>query len=95
MASLCKTPQFVFLDSVLAGSVRPDMKRSTKSKDRKEAQRLADEWETLARGQHPTVRAGESAVTSIYERATAESMPAVTLDRYIAVWLANGLAVRE
>ena len=95
MASLWRHPNSSFWTACWRDRSGRQVKRSTKSKDRKEAQRLADEWETLAHGQHPTVRQAMAVVSAIYERATAESMPAVTIDRYISVWLGErGPAVK-
>jgi integrase len=86
MASLWKHPESKYWVACFTDRAGRRLKRSTKETDRKEAQRLADEYESAARRLR-TAQQARAVIASIYERITGEDLPTVTTRAYVAKWL--------
>jgi len=66
--------------------------RSTKTSDRRVAQRLADEWQaaaTKARGGHFVETQARAVLNDILNRVGQELMPSETVDAFLRQWLAG------
>jgi integrase len=62
------------------------VKRSTKLKTRKEAQKQADRWEEASRGQMSAKQA-HSVIAEIYRLSAGENLPGATVRTYFTEWL--------
>lgn len=88
MASLWKrsnSPYFVACFTTVEGR---QLKRSTKTSDRRLALKLAHEFETAAR-QKRTARQVRKVIESLHRDLTGEDLPSKTVEEYIADWLAR------
>src|SRR5262249_13834498 len=62
------------------------VQRSTKQTNRREAQKLADEFESAANGRI-TARQAQRVISDIYRRVTGEALPSSTVRDYFDSWL--------
>ena len=86
MASLRKKEQskYWFACFTLVDGSRTQ--RSTRTTDRKTAQRLADEFEAAAR-RRSTARQAQRVIADIFRRETGSALPTETTRKYFASWL--------
>jgi integrase len=64
------------------------VQRSTKEKDRKRAQKLADTFEQAARRQI-TARQAQRIIADVFHSVTGDSLPSTTVRNYFESWLAR------
>lgn len=83
MASLWKHPNSKFWTACWTDGTGRRAKRSTKTTDKKLAQKLADQFEEESRGR-PTANQARRVLTDIYRRLAGKEMPTTTVREYLA-----------
>ena len=88
MASLRRRPKTKFWFACFTDARGKRVQRSTRTTDRKSAQRLADEYEAVARGR-ATARQAQRVIADIFRRYTGSNLPSGTIRDYFNSWLAR------
>ena len=86
MASLWKRENSKYWTACFTDRTGKQRKRSTGTTDRKEAAKIAEEFETSARRRR-TARQVRQVMTDLHREFTSEDMPVVTLRAYLNNWL--------
>ncbi len=88
MASLWKHPQSKFFTACFTDRTGKQRKRSTKSTDRKEALKLANQYEEAARKRR-TARQAREVIGDLHKEITGEELPSATVRAFCMGWLEN------
>ena len=90
MASLSKHPKSQFWTACFAGRDGRQMKRSTKTTDRRQALQIALEWEEVekkAKAGTMTANQFRKVVSDFSEKVTGDAMNALPVEEYLGDWL--------
>lgn len=88
MASLWKHPRSRFWTACFSAADGRQLKRSTKTTDRRLAMRLADEFESAARNLR-TARQTRKVISELHSQITGDSLSSKTLRQYVDEWIAR------
>src|SRR5438874_5923341 len=86
MASLTVRPTSKFLVACFADRHGRRLKRSTKTADRKQAQKIADEYETAARRKRTALQV-RRVITQLHREITGEEVSQTSLRNFVDEWL--------
>ena len=86
MASLWKRENSKYWTACYTDKTGKQRKRSTGTTDRKEAQKIAEEYETAARRRR-TARQVRQVIADLHHEFTGEELPTVTVASYMQGWL--------
>lgn len=86
MASLWKHPQSKYFTACWTDASGRRLKRSTKSTDKKEAQKMADLFEEESRRKR-TAKQARRVLGDIYRKLSGEELPSVTVREYITAFI--------
>ncbi len=86
MASLWKHPNSQFFTACWTDATGRRLKRSTKTTDKKLAQKLADRFEEESRGKRTATQA-RRVLSDIYRSLSGEELPTVTVREYLAAFV--------
>ncbi len=88
MASLWKQTKSPYWTACFTAADGRQMKRSTRTKDRRVAMRLANEFETAANIKRTAIQA-RRVIESLHKELTGEDLPSKPLADFVADWLKN------